>query len=124
MQPSTSPPPTLIVEQFSTEVSREFPARSERITSVKQNEPALPSTSTFTKTPDPAGIGVPVKLNPNTVDSLNEIINPAASAAPPEALVTVTPVTSNWNPPISSGLLYITSTDPPGGSEHSDKSQT
>ena len=36
-----------------------------------------------------------VKLKPSTVVSLKEIMKPASSAAPPEAPVTVTPVTSN-----------------------------
>jgi hypothetical protein len=35
---------------------------------------------------------------------LDDTVNPADSAAPPEALITFTPSTLNWNPAIASGL--------------------
>ena len=95
VQPSTSEEPVVIFTQSSTICSIDAPSTSDKITSPRQAALASPSISKTTNTPLPAGMVTPVKLNPKTVVALLESIKPASSAAPPEAPVTVTPVTLN-----------------------------
>ena len=63
----------------------------------------------FVKTPHPAGTVAPVNEKPKTVDPPADTVNPAKAASPPEALETLAPSTSNWNPAISYSELYKTS---------------
>ena len=42
------------------------------------------------------------------------MVKPAASAAPPPAPVTLTPLTVNWKPAIAASLSKLISTVPPG----------
>ena len=88
---SSPPPPTTIFTHPSTLTSIATPSASDKITFSTQAAPVSPSTSKTTNTPLPAGMASPVKLNPKTVVSLLESINPAASAAPPLAELTETP---------------------------------
>ena len=92
MQPYTSPPPIEMVVQPSTVASRALPELSDTITSSRQASPS-PVTSNTTRTPSPAGMVVPCKLKPSTVLLPVDTVKPAASAAPPPAPVTSTPVT-------------------------------
>jgi hypothetical protein len=94
-----------MVKQSSTVASMALPELSDITRPVRQASPS-PVTSKTTNTPEPAGIMVPDKLNPRTTAALDEIINPAASAAPPEALTTSTPSTLNWKPAIGVSVLY------------------
>ena len=57
-----------------------------------------PSKLSTVSTPLPASIDAPVKLKPTTVVGLEDTVNPAASAAPPDVPVIETPDTLNWNP--------------------------
>ena len=70
---------------------------------------AVPSSSRLIIVPQPSNED-PSSENPSTVVSLNEIINPASSAAPPDALSMVAPSILNWKPATGSKVLY--STDP------------
>ena len=79
-------------------------------TSYKQPSDEPSAVSTNVNNPVPAGITSPLKLKPNTVVADVLTVNPASSAAPPEAPVTSTPSTLNWKPPISSGLEKNTGT--------------
>ena len=94
MQPYTSPPPILIVKQSSTVASRLTPSEFDTTRLSKQASPS-PTTSNTTSTPSPDGIVAPEKLNPIQVISLQDTVNPAASAAPPELPVTSTLLTLN-----------------------------
>ena len=53
------------------------------------------SYSNVTKISSPAGIVLPEKLKPNTVDALVETVKPLAAASPPDAPDTVVPSTEN-----------------------------
>ena len=66
-----------------------------------------PCTTNVVRIPSPAGIVPPAKSNPITTPEVPEVdtVNPASAAAPPEALRTVGPPTTNWNPAIFTSLL-------------------
>ena len=55
----------------------------------------IPSSSTSTSVPHPAGTEPPVKENASTVLPMACIRRPFAAASPPLALFTVAPSTSN-----------------------------
>ena len=55
----------------------------------------MPVNETETRTPSPDGILLPVRENPNTVDSDVLNVNPASAAEPPEAPVILMPDKSN-----------------------------
>jgi len=100
-----------MVKQPSTDASKPLPDLSDTTKSTKQASPE-PTTANTTSTSSPAGIVVPVKLNPITVLFPVDTVNVAASAAPFLAPVTFAPVTPNWKPAIDVTLLYNTSTLP------------
>ena len=81
-----------MVKQSSTVASSALPELSDITRSSRQAEPS-PVTSSTTRTPSPAGIVAPCKLNPSTVLFPVDTVKPAASAAPPPAPVTSTPAT-------------------------------
>ena len=80
MQPYTSPPPIAMVVQSSTVASKALPELSDTIKSSRQASPS-PVTSSTTRTPSPAGIVAPCRLNPNTVLLPVDTVKPAAAAA-------------------------------------------
>ena len=75
-------------KQSSIVAVKPLPFASESIKSLIHAP--LPSTSSVVRTPFPAGITQPVKLNPRTILFPVEIINPKDSASPPEALIKIT----------------------------------
>ena len=85
---SKSSPPSSPESSPNADV-RAPPVASENIKPDKQSSVASPSRTT--RVPSPAGMNDPVNENPRTVDSLPEIINPAAAASPPEAYGEVKP---------------------------------
>ena len=66
----------------------------------------------MTKTPFAGDNVAPVRENPKTVVAEVEIVKPLDSAEPPEAPVTLTPSTLNWNPATGPSLFKITSSVP------------
>ena len=94
----------------ATEVFKVTPSELDT-TSLDMLKPlGSPCTTSVVNTPSPAGIVDPSKEKPRTTEALVETVNPASSAAPPEADRTVGPDTLNWKPAIGSGVLY--NTDP------------
>ena len=62
----------------------------------KPDKHAFPlDTVTVVRTPEPAGIDAPVNEKPKTVEPPDETVKPAASAAPPLALISSAPSTLN-----------------------------
>jgi hypothetical protein len=74
----------------------EPPAPDSTTSPIHGSPPA--SISRTTKSPLPAGINPPENENPRTVLFAVLTVNPASAAAPPDAPVTVAPLTENWNP--------------------------
>ena len=110
--------------QSTTSAPNAAPDASENTSSAKHASEVSPTTVNAVRTPLPAGIVPPVKLNPITTPGLFDTVKPACSAAPPPAPVTSTPSTLNWKPAIAVSVSYNTFTVPPGWSGQSAKSHS
>ena len=73
------------------------------------------------KIPLPAGTAPPVSEIPRTIEGPVDTVNPAASAAPPDAPSNVRPLTSNWKPATSLPKSYKISKLPEASNAPSDK---
>ena len=89
VHPYTSSPPP---EPSKYSKANASPAESEIMT--LERPVASPSISNSIMVPQPLNVA-PVSEKPRTVVELAEIMKPAASASPPEALTTEPPSTSN-----------------------------
>ena len=59
-----------------------------------------PSKESTVRTPLPAAIDAPLRLKPTTVVALDETVNPASAATPPDTPVMDTSDILNWKPKI------------------------
>ena len=87
-------PPT-VNDVHSASYSKPLPEESDSTILEIHAAEASPVTSRVKRTPSPAGIVLPVKLKPITVEPPVETVKPASCAAPPLAPFKVTPSTLN-----------------------------
>ena len=109
-RPSQIPSSSASAEQYTkplsvTEVFKVTPSELDTTSSDILKPLGSHCTRSVVNTPSPAGIVAPLKEKPRTTDALVETVNPASSAAPPEADRTVGPDTLNWKPAIATSLL-------------------
>ena len=77
-------------------------------TTISERPVGSPTIESSTKTPSPAGIIAPVKLNASTIFEPVDIVKPTLAASPPDAeKLPISPSIVNWKPAISSLLSYI-----------------
>jgi hypothetical protein len=93
------------VAQSPLSVTIESPVPVSATTISDRHASPEPSKESTVRTPLPAAIDAPLKLKPTTVVALEDTVNPASPAAPPDTPVMDTSDTLNWKPKIGVSVL-------------------